>query len=182
MNAERSLYNAWVGTMGMRESVRAKRIQLLLERENMKLTDIPRKQVVYLKEWASLDRDYSSSLAGAAEALTASTICLPITGARADILNMKNAISSAVDVMQAMSPSICSLLSKVDHVNSSIVKLTGVVTKERALLDHSRDLFSAAATLQVTEQSLRAHVLQLNSALQVTLQHHKRRYMDIVVP
>ncbi|KAK4802300.1 hypothetical protein SAY86_000503 [Trapa natans] len=164
VNAERSLYNAWVGTTRMRESVRAKRIQLRLERENMKLTEILRKQMVYMEEWASIERDYSSSLAGATEALTASTIRLPITGARADILKMKNAISSAVDVMQVMSSSICALLSKVDHVNSSIAELTSVVTKERALLDQGRDLLSTAAALQVTEQSLRAHVLQLNSA------------------
>lgn len=39
-------------------------------------------QMIYLEEWASIERDYSSSLAGATEALMASTIRLPITGAR----------------------------------------------------------------------------------------------------
>ncbi|KAF5207036.1 hypothetical protein FRX31_003378 [Thalictrum thalictroides] len=45
-----------------------------------------------------MDRDYSSSLSGAVEALEASTLRLP-GGARADIQNVMDAIGSAVFVM-----------------------------------------------------------------------------------
>ncbi|KAF8377631.1 hypothetical protein HHK36_031013 [Tetracentron sinense] len=70
--------------------------------------------MTYLEEWALLDRDHSSSLLGAIEALKASTLRLPVVGgARADIQNVKDVVGSAVDVMQAMASSICSLLSKV---------------------------------------------------------------------
>lgn len=34
----------------------------------------------YLEEWAHLDRDHSSSLVGAIEALKASTLRLPLVG------------------------------------------------------------------------------------------------------
>ncbi|RVW40441.1 QWRF motif-containing protein 9 [Vitis vinifera] len=55
-------------------------------------------------------------LVRAIEALKASTLRLPVvSGARADIQNLKDAICSAVDVMQAMASSICSLLSKATH-------------------------------------------------------------------
>ncbi|KAF5200304.1 Rhamnogalacturonate lyase family protein [Thalictrum thalictroides] len=60
-----------------------------------------------------MDRDYSSSLSGAVEALEASTLRLP-GGARADIQNVMDAIGSAVFVMQAMVSSLCLILSKVN--------------------------------------------------------------------
>ncbi|KAF4350606.1 hypothetical protein F8388_018422, partial [Cannabis sativa] len=70
--------------------------------------------MVYLEEWSVLDWDYTCSLSGAFEALKASTLrLLVVAGARADVQNVKDAICSAVDVMQAMASSICLLTSKV---------------------------------------------------------------------
>ncbi|KAK4770974.1 hypothetical protein SAY87_031506 [Trapa incisa] len=161
INAERSLYTTWVSTTRLRESVQNKRLLLQLEKENLKVAGILRGQMIYLEQWASIERDYSNSLAGAAETLTCSTICLPINGARADIQTMKNAICSAVGVMQAMTSSVCLLLSKVGDVNCSIAELTNVVSKESVLLDQCRELLSTCAALQVKEHSLRAHFLQL---------------------
>lgn len=37
-------------------------------------------QMTYLEEWPLTDRDYSSSLSGATEALRASTLRLPVVG------------------------------------------------------------------------------------------------------
>lgn len=37
-------------------------------------------QLFYLEEWALLDRDHSSSLSGAIEAMKASTLRLPVIG------------------------------------------------------------------------------------------------------
>uniref|UniRef100_A0A2N9E9Y7 Uncharacterized protein n=1 Tax=Fagus sylvatica TaxID=28930 RepID=A0A2N9E9Y7_FAGSY len=119
-------------------------------------------QMTYLEEWALIDWDYSSSLSGATEALRASTLRLPVVGgAKADIQNVKDAICSAVDVMQAMASSICLLLSKVGNVNSLVDELANLSAKERALLDHCKDLLSTIAAMQVTECSMRTHVVQL---------------------
>ncbi|KAL6008412.1 hypothetical protein ACLOJK_033922 [Asimina triloba] len=72
----------------------------------------------FLENWASAEREHSSSLAGATQALEASTVRLPVTiGARADVRTVKEAISSAVDIMQAMGSSICSLLPRVEETN-----------------------------------------------------------------
>ncbi|XP_004292753.1 PREDICTED: QWRF motif-containing protein 2-like [Fragaria vesca subsp. vesca] len=160
-NAERSLYNAWITTSKLRESVRAKRTELQLLRQNLKLTSILQGQMTYLEECSLLDRDYSNSLSGAIEALRASTLRLPVVdGARADVHNVKDAISSAVDVMQAMASSICLLLSKVGEVNSLADELANVSVKEHALLGQCRDLLSTVAAMQVEECSLRTHILQ----------------------
>ncbi|XP_042989294.1 QWRF motif-containing protein 2-like isoform X2 [Carya illinoinensis] len=118
-------------------------------------------EMTYLEEWALMDWDYSSSLSGATEALKASTLRLPVVGgAKADVQNVKDAICSAVDVMQAMASSICLLLSKVGDVNSLVAELAKISVKERALLHQGNDLLSTIAAMQVTECSLRTHAVQ----------------------
>ncbi|OMO70720.1 hypothetical protein COLO4_28521 [Corchorus olitorius] len=162
-NAEKSLYNAWITTSDLRESVRAKRTELQMLRQNLKLISILKEQMIFLDEWDVLDHDYCNSLSGATEALMASTLRLPVVGgARADIPKLKNAITSAVDVMQAMASSICSLLPKVTQINSLAVELRNLSANEFALLDQSKELLSTIAAMQVTECSLRTHILQLD--------------------
>ncbi|XWS21278.1 hypothetical protein CRYUN_Cryun30bG0042100 [Craigia yunnanensis] len=162
-NAEKSLYNTWTTTSKLQESVRAKRTELQLLRQNLKLISIIKGQMIFLDEWAVLDHDYCSSLSGATEGLMASTLRLPVVcGARADVPKLKDAICSAVDVMQAMASSICSLLSKVAKVNSLVAELGNLSANEFALLDRCKELLSATAAMQVKECSLRTHILQLN--------------------
>lgn len=100
--------------------------------------------MVYLDDWALLEREHSSSLAGAIEALEACTLRLPVTGGarvficfdkvdrwtyilcyellltslkfcilQVDSNTLKEAVCSALDVMQAMGSSVCSLQSRV---------------------------------------------------------------------
>ncbi|XVE55776.1 hypothetical protein DITRI_Ditri03aG0184700 [Diplodiscus trichospermus] len=162
-NAEKSLYDAWMTTSKLRESVRAKRTELQLLKQNLKLSSVLKGQMILLDEWAVLDHDYCSSLSGATEALMASTLRLPIvSGARADVPKLKDAISSAVDVMQAMASSICSLLPKVAEVNSLAGELGNVSANEFALLDQCKELLSAISAMQVKECSLRTQILQLD--------------------
>ncbi|XWS54695.1 hypothetical protein CRYUN_Cryun10bG0111600 [Craigia yunnanensis] len=79
-SAEKNLWNAWVTTSELWHSVTLKRIKLLLLRQKLKLASILKGQVANLEAWALLDRDHSSSLLGATEALKASTLRLPIVG------------------------------------------------------------------------------------------------------
>uniref|UniRef100_A0A6N2MHS1 Uncharacterized protein n=1 Tax=Salix viminalis TaxID=40686 RepID=A0A6N2MHS1_SALVM len=163
LNAKKSLYNAHITTSKLCESVRAKRAELQRLRQNLKLISILKEQMACLEELALIDQDYSCSLSGAVEALQASTLRLPIVdGGRADVQNLKDAICSAVDVMQAMGSSICLLISKVGEVNSLVVELEKLTQKERNWLYQCKDLLSTIAALQVRESSLRTHTLQLN--------------------
>ncbi|RDY05875.1 QWRF motif-containing protein 2, partial [Mucuna pruriens] len=162
LNAEKSLHDAWVATSKLRESVRAKRTEFQLLKQQFKLISILKDQMVYLEDWATLDRVYSSSLSGATEALRASTLRLPVVGgAKTDLLNLKDAICSAMDVMQAMASSICLLSPKVGQLNSLVVENANLSAKERVLLEECRDLLSVITTLQVREYSLRTHIAQL---------------------
>ncbi|KAJ4963892.1 hypothetical protein NE237_023831 [Protea cynaroides] len=162
LTAEKNLFNAWVTTSEQRDSVTVKKINLQLLRQNLKLTSILKGQMTYMEEWALVDRDHFSCLSGAIEALKASILRLPVGGgAKVDIQNVKDAVGSAVDVMQAMASSICSLLSKVEEVNTLAAELANLTAQERVLLDQCRDLLSTLAVLQVKDCSLRTHILQL---------------------
>ncbi|KAL2477327.1 QWRF motif-containing protein 2 [Forsythia ovata] len=162
-SAERNLWNAWITISDLRDTVTKKRHRLQLLRQKLKLASILKGQVSFLEDWASLDKDHSISLLGAIEALKASTLRLPVVGgAIADMQSLKDAISSTVDVMHTMASSICSLLPRVEEVNSLVSELAKVTAKERALLEQCTDFISTTAAMQVKESSLRTHMLQCN--------------------
>ncbi|XP_022875029.1 QWRF motif-containing protein 2-like [Olea europaea var. sylvestris] len=161
--AERSLYNAWISTTKMRRSVKFKRIELQLLRHNLMLYSILKGQEPYLEKWDLIDVDHSNAICGAKEALEASIIRLPVVaGARANLQNVEEAISSAVDVMQTMASSICSLLTKVEQMNFLVCELANLSARENSLLDECKDWLSTRfLPLQVMHCSLRIQLLQL---------------------
>ncbi|CAN6685538.1 unnamed protein product [Malus baccata var. baccata] len=161
-NAEKNMWNAWVTTSELRHSVTLKKIKLLLLRQKLKLTSILRGQISCLEEWGLLEKDHSSSLLGATEALQASTLRLPVVGkAIVDFQNLKEAVGSAADVMQTMVSSICYLSSKVEEMNSLLCELMKVTATERVVLEQCKDFLSTLSAMQVKDCSLRTHIIQL---------------------
>ncbi|XP_024992405.1 QWRF motif-containing protein 2-like [Cynara cardunculus var. scolymus] len=159
---QKSLYNAWVTTSKMRQSVISKQIEIQQLRQNLKLHSVLKNQIPCLKVWDQGERDHSVSLSGAIVSLESSTLRLPLVdGAKADVQNLKDAICSAVDVMQAMASSICSLVTKVEHVNGLASELASTTTNERCLIDGCKDLLSILTHMEMQNCSLRAHTLQL---------------------
>ncbi|KAK1431256.1 hypothetical protein QVD17_14591 [Tagetes erecta] len=159
-SSEKNLWNAWITISDLRDSVTKKRHRLQLLRQKLKLATILKEQMAFLEDWASLDKDHSISLLGAIEALKASTLRLPVGGAIADLQSMRDVINSALDVMQAMCSSICSLCVKVEEVNSMVTELANLCGKEQALLRFCKGLLSMSAALKVKDCSLRTHMLQ----------------------
>ncbi|PWA68507.1 QWRF family [Artemisia annua] len=160
-NAEENIWNAWITISDLRDSVTKKRHRLQLLRQKLKLASILKAQIVFLEDWAHLDTDHSLSLLGAIEALKASTLRLPVgTGATADLQTMKDAINSALDVMQAIFSSSHSVCLQVEEVNMKVAELAKVSAKERALIRICKDFLSVLSALKVKDSSLRAHMLQ----------------------
>ncbi|KAI3769983.1 hypothetical protein L6452_01101 [Arctium lappa] len=158
---EENLWNAWITISDLRDSVTKKRHRLQLLRQKLKLASILKAQIIFLEDWAYLDKDHSISLLGAIEALKASTLRLPVgAGASADFQSMKDAISSALDVMQAMASSTHSLCLQVEEVNLMVTELAKVSAKEKALLRICKDFLSILSALKVKDSSLRTHMLQ----------------------
>ncbi|CAL9761068.1 unnamed protein product [Musa acuminata subsp. burmannicoides] len=160
---EKYLYDAWITTTKMHESTAIKKFKLQTDRQHVKLNSILKGQITYLEEWSLVDQDHSSALLGAIEALKASTICLPIVnGAKADFQELRNAVSSAVDVMQAIGTSIWTILSKVERRSSMVSELADFATKEQALMDQCRNLLSTVSAIHVKQCSLLGHITQLS--------------------
>ncbi|KAH9621936.1 hypothetical protein KSS87_011344 [Heliosperma pusillum] len=159
----KNLWNAWITITSLRDSVRLKRTQVQLLRQKMKLTSILRGQITYLEEWALLDEEHSCAMHGAIESLKASTLRLPVVGgATADVQSVKEAVRSAVDVIQSMTSSTCSVLAKVEEVNSLMTELSRVAAKEKNSLQKCKEVLSMLSAMQVKDCSLRTHILQLN--------------------
>ncbi|KAM7511673.1 hypothetical protein LguiB_010548 [Lonicera macranthoides] len=160
--AERTLYNVWRTTSELWESVTKKRFDLQQLRLKLKLYSILNEQMEYLNEWASIEREHSCALSGSIKDLQASTLHLPVTGgAMADIETVKLAVCSAVDLMQTMGSSVCSILSRVEGMNCLVSELADVAAQERAILDECEALLATTEAMQVEENSLRTHLLQL---------------------
>ncbi|KAI3767498.1 hypothetical protein L2E82_17654 [Cichorium intybus] len=162
VTAQKSLYNAWVTTSKMRQSVISKQIEIQQLRHNLKLHSILKNQTPYLKVWDQSERDHSVSLSGTIMSLESATLRLPLVdGAKADVQSLKDAICSAVDVMQAMASSICSLVTKVEHVNSLASELATTTANECSMIDQCKDLLSILTQMEMQNCSLRTHILQL---------------------
>ncbi|KAJ3695435.1 hypothetical protein LUZ60_000812 [Juncus effusus] len=160
--SEGMLYGMWSELSLLRDSVAIKRLEVQQLRQETKLEFLLNDQIEYLDSWAGLEREHCGLLSNAIEALKACTLRLPVTGgAKADVLTVRNAVSSAVDIMQKMGSSIFLLLPKVENASSLVEELALISSKERAMLDQGRELVATVAKLQVQESSLKTQLVQL---------------------
>ncbi|XWS16971.1 hypothetical protein CRYUN_Cryun33cG0027500 [Craigia yunnanensis] len=167
VTVEETLYNVWNATLSLWDAVIKKKINLQQLKLELKLNSVLNDQMGYLNNWALLEKDHISSLAGAVEDLVASTLRLPVTGgARADIESLKAAICSTVDVMRAMGSSICSLLSKVEGINNLVSELAAIAAQEKNMLVQCEALLASTAAMQLEEYSLRSHLIQTKQPLE----------------
>ncbi|OMP01632.1 hypothetical protein CCACVL1_03046 [Corchorus capsularis] len=171
VTVEETLYNVWNATLSLWDDVIKKKIYLQQLKLELMLNSVLNNQMAYLNDWALLERDHISSLAGAVEDLEASTLRLPVTGgARADIESLKVAICSAVDVMQAMGSSICCLLSKVEGINNLVSELAAIAAQEKNMLGQCEALLASTAAMQLEEYSLKSHLIQTKQPLETDKQ------------
>lgn len=162
LTAEKTLINVCGTTSELRVSVIEKRIAVQQLKLKLKLASVLNEQVTYLDRWHSLEKDHSCAVSGAIKDLQASTLRLPVTeGARADLDTVQAAMCSAVDVMHTVGLSISSVLPTVEGMNYLVSELADVAAKERAMIDEFEALLVTTAAMQVEEDSLRTHLVQL---------------------
>ncbi|TVU40315.1 hypothetical protein EJB05_13773, partial [Eragrostis curvula] len=157
--AEKTLIGAWITILRKRKLLTVTKLQLQLLRNNCKLMAVLRGQILYLEEWSSLERVYANSLSGTALALNATVLRLPVSdGAKADIQALKDAVGSAIDVMQRIGNSTSIQLSKLPQANVLVSQLSRVAIQELVLMARCRVLLSTLASMHVSEalQSPRA--------------------------
>ncbi|XP_020592808.1 QWRF motif-containing protein 2-like [Phalaenopsis equestris] len=162
VNAKNNLYDACLAISELHDLAMNKQIKLEELMRNLKLASLLKGQINYLDEWSTLSSDHENSLRGIIEALKASTLRLPVIGgAKMDIQEVKDAINSTVGVMQALTASICCLLSKVEEISCLASEIAKAAACERALLDQSKDLLSVVSAMHVKQCSVQACILQL---------------------
>ncbi|CAI9761011.1 unnamed protein product [Fraxinus pennsylvanica] len=165
VKAEDTLYRVWRTIVDLRDWVIGKRIYIQQLRLKLRLCTVLNNQVVCLDEWALIEIEHTNSLSWAIQDLQASTLRVPITGgARGNIEVVKAAVCSALEVMQAMGSSLCSVLSQVEGMNGLVSQLADVSAKQRAMLDECESLMASIVAMQAEENSLRTHLLQLKQA------------------
>ncbi|XP_042059414.1 AUGMIN subunit 8-like [Salvia splendens] len=165
VKTEKVLSSVWMEIVAVWDSIIEKRIEIQKLKLKLKLYTILDNQICGLEEWKSTEMDHISSLSWAIEDLQAGTVLVPvIRGARGSIQKIKEAVSLAVDVMQAMGSSLRSVLLKVNRMHSLASDLADVVIEGRAIFDEYESLLISIAELQVEESSLRTHLLQMKPA------------------
>ncbi|KAL3629688.1 hypothetical protein CASFOL_026910 [Castilleja foliolosa] len=149
VQSEEMLYTVWIIIVDLWDSLMEKRIELQQLRLKLKLFSVLNNQLTCLDEWTSNERDHVKSLTWAIQDLQASTIRVPVTGgARGDVVSVKAAICSAVDVMQAMGSSLFTILSRVEGMNSLVSELADVAAQERAMLDECESVLGSTTVMQ----------------------------------
>ncbi|KAG0463161.1 hypothetical protein HPP92_021637 [Vanilla planifolia] len=113
IKAENILTNMWNATSELLYTVNTRRINVESLKQEIKLQDLFKNQVSCLEDWIALEEEYSTSLSGTIEALIANTLQFH-SFLQADVRAVRNAVSSAIDIMQAMGSSVCYLLSRVE--------------------------------------------------------------------
>ncbi|BBH00592.1 unknown function family protein DUF566 [Prunus dulcis] len=153
---ERTLYSLAVKIAELYDSVKRKRIELGILQRTETLSAILDAQ------WFALQGDHSSSLAEATQALSNASFQLPISGnVRVDLQEVKEALNSAVEVMEIIDLQVQRSTAKAEETENLISELARVTGGERALIEECGNMLSKTYTTQVEEWSLRGQIIQL---------------------
>ncbi|KAE9599152.1 hypothetical protein Lal_00044100 [Lupinus albus] len=162
--SEKALYSLAMKLSELRGSVNMKRLELGVLQRLQTLLQILEAQIPYLDEWSDLEEDYSVFITETIQALLNASAQLP-TGenVRVDVREMKEALSSALKMMDTIVSHIQIFMPRAEETDISISELARVAGGERALIGECGDLLSKTHKSQVEECSLRGQIIQLHS-------------------
>ncbi|KAL6553300.1 hypothetical protein OROGR_007142 [Orobanche gracilis] len=147
---------------GMRDNVKKKRNELAVLRGIQSLTTIVEAQMPYLDRWATLEKDYSTSLLEISYALLSSSARLPVSGnVRGDAGELGEALGSALKVVELIGSHIQRFIPNALEIDMSISELARIAGGEVALIEECGDLLSKTYVSQVKECSLRSTLIQV---------------------
>ncbi|KAL8033112.1 hypothetical protein ABFX02_13G140800 [Erythranthe guttata] len=175
--AERKIWSLGVEISDMRDRVKNKQNELAVLRRVQTFTAVVEAQMPYLDEWSTLEEDYSNSLSGTTNALLSSSVRIPVNGGvRADTLELKEALNSALKVVDWIGTHIQRFIVKAGKMDTLISELARMVGGEKARINECGDLLSKIYSSQVKECSLRGTLIQWHHYNHH--QHHKTEPMS----
>ncbi|CAM8918377.1 unnamed protein product [Rhodiola kirilowii] len=160
--AERMLYSLSIKISDLRESVMRRQIELGLLRRSKILFSILESQMPDLDIWSTFEEEFVTSLSEITNALLNASVQLPTSGnIKADVKVFREALSSALKVMEMIESQISSFMPKAAEMDKLLSELARVHSAERNYIEESGDLLSKANMLQVDECSSVAQLIQL---------------------
>ncbi|GFQ05999.1 protein endosperm defective 1 [Phtheirospermum japonicum] len=163
--AERKFFSLGAKISDMRDNVRRQRSELAVLRGIKALTTVVEGQIPYLDEWASLEKDYSTSLIDTTNALLSSSARLPVSGnVRVDVGELGEALGSALKMVETIGSHIQRFIPKAEEMDMSVSELARMAGGESALIEECGDLISKTYVSQVKECSLRGTLIQVRNS------------------
>ncbi|XP_062198548.1 AUGMIN subunit 8-like isoform X2 [Phragmites australis] len=153
---ESTIYNVWRNTLNLWDAVNVRRIMVQHLQQELRLYNILKEQVrlCILNNGQHLKERIVSLYVEQLRLLKQAHCACQLHR------EQRNAVSSAIDVMQGLGSSVCCMDSKVVDRTSLVSELSVIAGQEKVTLDECRELLAVAAKLQVQESSLRTHLMQ----------------------
>ncbi|GLJ11829.1 hypothetical protein SUGI_0178050 [Cryptomeria japonica] len=162
-SAQTSLYHVWLKTSELRSRVVIKRVHFHKARHQQKVHTVVAAHAARLEEWAGLKDEHEWAVTRTMECLDAATVRVPlVAGAKADVQAVKQVVRFAVDVMHGIQTNATKFLVQAEKVDALLPELAETVAQEIALLQECVELLAGLTSLEVEENSLRTHLVQLN--------------------
>ncbi|KAL3614907.1 hypothetical protein CASFOL_040568 [Castilleja foliolosa] len=161
---ERKFFSLGAKISDMRDNVRKKRSELAVLKGIQNLTTIVESQMPYLDEWSNLEKDYSTSLLDATNALLSSSARLPVSGnVRVDVGELGETLGSALKMVETIGSHIQRVVPNAEKMDMWVSELARMAGGESALIEECGDLISKTYVSQVKECSLRGTLIQVGN-------------------
>ncbi|XAR66122.1 hypothetical protein NMG60_11012214 [Bertholletia excelsa] len=160
--AEEKLFNVWLRTLILRNSVLEKSIERQRLEHEIKLYKIINPQICLLKDWARMDKQNPEALGRLTTKLSAISVRLPLVrGAQADWFSAHEAVEAAIGLMEMMEILATEFLPQVEKMCFLTTELIVMEKQQKECMEELEKWVSAVASLEVRERSLRAHLVQV---------------------
>ncbi|XP_039140789.1 QWRF motif-containing protein 3-like [Dioscorea cayenensis subsp. rotundata] len=157
---------AWAGLAKLQVSVAQKQLQLQKEKLLLKINTMLSCQVKLLDRWNDTERQYVAALSTTRDSLQSVVSRLPIVeGAKADPQHISAAFRQANDLTSTIKTTVGIFSPMNLEMVPLLSELAQVTTEEKSLLEEASELLGLIFSLQLQEESLKCHLIQLNSGL-----------------
>ncbi|KAB1210879.1 QWRF motif-containing protein 7 [Morella rubra] len=159
---EARLFSVWIRIFKMRRAIVAKHIEMQRLRLEIKLYQIVNPHMSLLNEWAKLERRNQESVSRLVRKLLCISVTIPLVeGAKADVVSIYKALSSAVMVMDAIEETIPKFLSKqVETALYILTELKSIAEQEDEYLEELEMAIPLFGSLLVKEESVQVQLIQ----------------------
>ncbi|GMY07834.1 QWRF motif-containing protein 7 isoform X1 [Fagus crenata] len=161
--AEAKIFSVWIRILKMRKSILEKRIQMQKLKLEIKLHQIINPQIILLNQWANkLEKRNQESVSRVARKLLGISVRLPLVqGAKADVVSIYQALSTAMGVMDSIEATITKFVSKqIETVLFLVTELRSTFEQEDEYMEELDMAIALVATLLAKEESVQVHLIQ----------------------